>query len=308
MVKNIKKNNGKPNKKLTGLSKKRANRPYPGNSYRDAVLRMWADPCAATPVRPPYAGMDSGYMIRTVDEYPVIGLANVQYADVMFQWTPSNYGTGTGYVTGFTAAGTTATLSATMGPGNFIVETGVVRDFRPAASCVEWVPNGPIATRSGTVSRCYSPTTVLVGGELISASGVAPICQISDSNSTAVYEANWLPTQVDERFTTVTEGNLSGRGTVLFLLRNVDCTSGTASSTVNGYFRVTTIWEWTPATPFGVSSDPVVPPPTTTQQILGGVKNIRDIIYGAMKVGQMMGVGFGANSGPRTSYNRFLTG
>lgn len=308
MVKNSKKNGVKPSKRPIGLSKKRASRPYAGNSYRDAVLRMWSDPCSAIPVRPPYAGMDSGYMVRTVDEHSIVLGGAINYADVIFQWTPSNFGVGTGYVFGFGATGNGLTLGAASGPGNFILESNIVKDYRPAASCVEWVPNGPIATRSGTVSRCYSPSTVVVGGEIIAATGVSPICQISDSNSTAVYEANWLPTQVDERFTTTSESNLSGRGTTLFLLRNVDCAPVGGNSALNGYFRVTTIWEWTPATGLGTSSDPVTPPPTTTQQILGGVKNIRDIIYGAMKVGQMMGVGFGANSGPRASHNRFLTG
>lgn len=306
-----KKNSKKSNKKMSPGGKKVKVQVAPmkrvgDGGYRQAVLRMWSDPCTAQPVRPPYAGMDTGYLVRTVDEIALsvpLGavVGNEIPVDVILQWTPSNYGTGTGYVFGINGVGLNVSLSAGSGPGNFIIGT-TVRDFRPVASCLQWVPNGPIGTRSGVVNSVYSPNTEVQGGSSLSASSVNSLCQHSATNAGGSYEVNWLPTLSDERFTTASEGNLTGRGTVLMVLRGVDATTtAVASSTLNGYFRVTTIWEWTPAVSQGLTLDPAPPVPHTTQSILGTVKNVRDIIYGAVKLGQMAGIGFGANPGDRMS-------
>lgn len=307
--KNVKKNNKRmpqPKKmKAQGNPSKVNGRAQRENEYRAAVLRMWSDPCAATPIRPPYAGMDSGYLVRTVDEITLgIGTAAASssiFTDAVIQWTPSNYGTGTGYVSGINATGLNFTTTQNAGPGNF-VGSNVVRDFRPVASCLQFVPSGPIATRSGTVSVLYSPNTEVLPATAYAASNITSICQVSHQNSTSPVEVNWLPTLSDERFTTVSEGNLTGRGTVLMVLRNVDATAGNAGApwTINGFFRVTTIWEWTPAVGQGMTLDPVPPAPYTTQTILGAVKNVRDIIYGAVQMGRDLGIGFGANSGGRS--------
>lgn len=314
----VKKNSKKNNKKMSQGGKKgkvqNALKPQRlgsrGDSYRQSVLRMWADPCTSDMVRPPYAGMDSGYMVRTVDEISInvsgfIGLTpgvTIVPSDVLFQWTPSNYGSGTGYVVGSNATGSSVNVSSNNGPGNFMLHAAV-RDFRPAASCIQWVPSGAIGVRSGIVSSFYSPSTELVPGQAYSTSQVSSLCQHSEGNAAGHYEVNWLPTLSDERFTTSIEGNLTGRGTCTVALRAVDSTATSPTTTqLNGYFRVTTIWEWTPSVTSGMCLDPVPPVPHTTQAILGGIKNIRDIIYGVKHIGGMLGLGFGANSGPRLAY------
>jgi len=132
------------------------------------------------------------------------------------------------------------------------------------------------------------------GNALTLAQRIAP-------NGGEEHEARWLPSAVDENFTT--NGTVSAQaGSVFVVLRGVD---GAAYSTTqigfNGYFEFTTVWEWLPAQGAGIAVAPKAPVPYTSQQVLGTISDLGAYIFkGARTAGRIVGVINGAMEGVET--------
>lgn len=270
----------------------------------DKLLR---DPCSAQIAHPCYAGMDSGYAIRTVDYYSpaVTGLpTSVQGADIacnaVFSFTPHNISTTTGFIYQ-NGAGAVNNAGVNGGFTNFITSSGgPVQRYRAIACCLKWLPSGQYSKRSGIVSLGYSP-----GVEITSTSTsvtARPLCQHYSPNGSEMHEVRWLPTATDENFTSVAAADNGTAGTVFAVLSGVDGVyNSTTAADISGQFEVTTVWEWTPSTTLSVSVSPSAPLPYTSQQVLGTIGDLGAYIFhgvraagGAFGAGVMQGAARGA--------------
>jgi len=117
----------------------------------------------------------------------------------------------------------------------------------------------------------------------------------------------WLPTAVDENWTTITDTNSRNVGSIFMGLLNVDATANSASTlSVNGYIEVVTAWEWTPATNTSQASiTPRAPLPYTTNQLLSTIGDLGAYIFEGMRTGGVVG---GVINGGTRAVQRLLTG
>jgi hypothetical protein len=287
-----------------------------GINYPARIRALWNDPCNAEMVHPPYAGTTSGYLMRTVDIITPDVLGNTftpgtkVVQDVYLQWTPSNYSDTTGFVYGMASPGTAPLPLQSLGKTSFITNSALVRAFRPVASCLEWVPTGAIGDRAGIVGMSSTPNTPISSASSVNAMNLLSVAAHTEANAAGHYEVKWLPTSLDEEFETKNELSHTGCGSVSILLKNVDATYTTTSIiTANGFFRATTVWEWTPVATLGVLSAVTAPPPYTSQQIIAGLgMNMKDFLYGTMRAGIRMGLGYGANYLRRRAGQSLLMG
>lgn len=282
------------------------------SGYVKKMIALWADPCRAMMVHPPYAGTTTGYLIRTVDilrynvrinaaATPLINSAVP--VDQVFQWSPSNYSPTTGYVMvgGATdLGGNYADQAAAYGGNSFVVSSPSVRTFRAVASCLEWVPTGPIGTRAGSVSLTSCAGMVLNAGVSYIGNELLAQYQVSKPNAADTYEVNWLPTSLDEELETSGELSHKGVGTCSIMLSGVDGTVTSTSAGLyyarpNGFFRATTVWEWTPAISGGIIPEQRKPPGLNTQQILSQV-NVEKVAHGIGRGVANAGIGFLASA------------
>lgn len=246
-------------------------------------MRLLTDPCSADLEYPCYGGTDAGYLIRTVDTWnPVFtgtGLApgpNISL-DMLATWTPWNASGTTGLHVAISQSGYALNPVQTGFPGSF-VSTSAVREYRPVAACLKWVPIGAIGSRAGVICSGYSPGMISIPA--VSVSNYMSLAMRKASNGTEKHEVNWLPTSHDEEFTTTTQANSTSCGTVFIAIKNVDGLVATSTTAVpNGYFEVVTVWEWTPATTLGVAMDPRTPSPYTSQSVLSMFGDIRNAIF-----------------------------
>jgi hypothetical protein len=118
-----------------------------------------------------------------------------------------------------------------------------------------------------------------------------------------MHEVRWLPSFQDQEFTSTIAPNVNGVGTMLATLSGVDGTFYVTNSwTANGYFEVTTVWEWTPAYA-NSTAIPISAPPSRSslQQILSSVGDLGRFVYGRMPaVGERLltaGITAGARRG-----------
>lgn len=255
----------------------------------DPRVRAWdqllRDPCAAPLAHPCYTGVDSGYLVRTVDfvtpSYSGSGLTpgNV-VVDSIFQFTPFNYSATTGVVS-VTAVGG-GSLGTTAGTGfatNFI-NTNTVARYRPVAMCVRWIPTGAYSNRAGLVASGYTTGMVVTAPTFSGNIGtITAEVQKQAPNGSEMHEVRWLPTAVDENFTNTVAATNTGAGSIVFALRGVDGTQIATGGTANGFFQITTAWEWVPAGTTGLSVAPRPPLPYTSQQVLGTIKDFGSFIY-----------------------------
>lgn len=259
-------------------------------AYADKVLRLYRDPCRADLVYPPYEGTDAGYLVRTVDiVQPSVApyVDGVLTGDYYLSWSPWNYGTTSGYIVGgSTANGPFPTVSFP-GPGNFI-NSAVVRTYRPVAACLEWVPTDQVLTRSGTVSMGYVPSVpvdVSYPSAVNTIAKILPLCLNTATNGfDKNYSINWLPSMNDERFTT-SAGTIGGVGTVFCALQGVQLEKVSVvgeNATLRGFFRVTTVWEWTPEFNNGIVVDPRTPSGWSVAEVLARAGDIKGLLLGAM--------------------------
>jgi hypothetical protein len=305
-------------------------------------LQLLRDPCAGNLVQPCYTGTDAGYLVRTTDNISLsatgAGLAvGATYACSAFMsYSPTamcNIGLGNqadlcgAYAPG--GADPVTVLSAgevnaaiTTYPMNFINGTNSpVYRFRPVAACLRWVPTGPYGTRSGVVSLGYSAGNMFNRASTVFYTNVQSLMQHYAPNGSEPHEVRWLPTIVDERFTT-NDASPVGGGTIGLMLRGVDGVAASATAvSINGFVEVTTVWEWTPAPGSGLVLAPKLPPPYTTQDVISGIRDLGSFLFegagsvayglgqrlaagtirgGAVAVGQMLtrGVGKVGNRSP----------
>lgn len=264
----------------------------------DPRVRAWdqllRDPCAAPLAHPCYAGVDSGYIVRTVDFYqPTFtgtGLTvGPNTMDVIFQVTPFNFSATTGYVTVANLTGGAITPLVNFGMNNFVT-SGTVARYRPVAMCVRWIPTGAYSVRAGLVASGYTPGMILSSGAFSGSIGnVASEVQRQAPNGSERHEVRWLPTAVDENFTTTAAASNTGAGSVTFCLAGVDGTNTSATTArTNGQFQITTVWEWLPAGTTGITVSPQPPLPYTSQQVLGTIRDFGAYVYNGVRSASAM--------------------
>jgi len=255
-----------------------------------------ADPCAGDLTGPCYAGTDGGYLVRTVDSYqPTCTVtAGKTTADFFFCYTPWNMSStsATGIQFGGGDVGTSLNVTANY-MANFITTAAFVREYRPVAACAKWVPTGAVGNRSGEVSLGYSPGLLFPA---VGSLGTAFLSQIKASslhqqgNGMENHEVVWVPTIVDEIWTSNVSGPQPGAGTITIGLNNVDASVSGTSATLNGYIQVTTVWEWTPTAAGSLSTPLKTPAPESSQQVIssfGAVKNL--VLNKVMQMGGAAG-------------------
>jgi len=85
----------------------------------------------------------------------------------------------------------------------------------------------------------------------------------------------------DERFTT-TAGAVGGVGTVFCALQGVQLSNSSVSGSrvgYGGFFRVTTIWEWTPQFSNGIQVDPRTPSGWSAAEIMARAGDIKKLLF-----------------------------
>lgn len=282
--------------------RKQPPKPRPARSVNGTMgvaekwKRLLSNPCDADLINPPYAGADSGYLIRTTDNYSPSGTvtAGQTKMDFVLTYAPWNLSNTTGLQVGGGDSQSTFAISTT-GLFNFIATSTAVREYRPVAACLKWVPTGATGIRSGLVSLGYSAGTPFI----VTAPGtgntgqIKAIAQRNATNGSECHEVNWIPTGVDELFTTVTQGSQGGAGCVFLGLNQVDCTTVGTTGTPVGFVEITTVWEWIPDRSSGVSIPLKTPSPYTTQQILASFPNIASVVLAGVHRGMRMMTGPG---------------
>lgn len=257
-----------------------------------AWLELLREPCTSNLSPPCYAGTDGGYLLRTTDVYTIqhggytgLVVGTVRPNDAIVQWAPLNASPTTGLVVGTESSGGNIVNMANVGfPNNFICNNAITRSYRPVAACLKWIPDGPYSTRQGSVGKLSTPGVQFVAGVTYNATAGLAICQHVASNGSENHEVRWLPTNLDECYTTITASSTSGAGSVALVLRGTDATAINATTvTYNGRLEVITVWEWQPVATNSVSVTSRPPLPFTSQQVLSTIKDIGDFVYhGAM--------------------------
>lgn len=257
----------------------------------DPRVRAWdqllRDPCAANLAPPCYAGIDSGYLVRTVDIVSppsVTGVAmtvgSTQKLDLNIQYTPFNVSLTTGMLANGNVSGVAVSAASQVGVTNFVTNGGAVKRYRPIAACVKYITNAPVTVRQGVIGVGYSPGMIYKVNDTPTAAQILSECQHTVPNGMSIPEVRWLPTAVDENFTDVLVGNNTAAGSVYFALKDVDGTavSGTAA-TANGYFELTTVWEWVPNVTTGACVAPKAPLPYTSQAVLATIGDMGAYLF-----------------------------
>lgn len=227
-------------------------------------------------------------MVRTRDAITLTGstigsgltIGSVVGADAVFQWTPA-IGNTYGYRYGVGAKGSALTINQTS-ITNFI-NSAAVRQARPVACCMRFVPTGAYSTRQGVVGRWYQTSATFPQASTVSAVDALDLCTRVDSTGHVEHEVKWLPTMVDANFSKsdATNATESGGGTVGIVLNGVDftCTSATAGN-LNGYIEIVTVWQWTPQASQGLVSSSKAPVPFSVQDALSRITSVGEFIMG----------------------------
>lgn len=259
-------------------------------------LRLLADPCGAPFAHPPYGSTDSGYLIRTVENYAIQGTGTfaagaVAQLDFMVQVCPSAYSPVNGVPLnpvpglsyGCIQTGQAVALT-TRSPSAFVCTSAAPKRYRPVASCAKFIPFGPYSTRQGVIGLSYlNGMSVNPGSGTFTASTMLAECLEVAPCGAEKHEIRWLPTMEDQswRDVVVYDGSSAGGGTLLIVGNSVDGTYlGPSTAAVNGYIEITTVWEWTPAVAQGLAVQPTPPSPYTIQQLLSTIGNISDFVLG----------------------------
>jgi len=245
----------------------------PYSSY----LRLLADPCGGAIVHPPYQGMDSGYLIRTRLNFAApAGTGTGTTNNVMVQWTPAGAA-----ANGLVYRATGDTVYTTLAKADFLT-SGVVSKARPVASCLKWIPTGPVTSRQGVVGMSYSTGAMFTAGATTTGAGslieALANCNVLASNGSVPHEVKWLPTLADEIYTNPNASvatEVSG-GSIFMVLSGVDSTSGVP----NGYFEATTVYEWTPANNQGASPSVSLPAAYSVKDALNGIRDVGQFLFG----------------------------
>lgn len=257
-----------------------------------AYAKLLVDPCAAEFAQAPYPGMETGYYVRTKDEFTLDALSD-KNSYVLLTFCPSvgyENDTATGATVGnnciLVGIGESDTASITMkklGEGsnspslkkNFL-QQDVVGKYRCIAACVKWVPNGPYSSRSGTVHMGYFPVNMVRDGDSIVTNNYASQSLRTSPNGSENHEIVWLPGAHDGFYTYVTGDTVAAadaypvHGAQVFIcLRNIDNENAALSAgAMSGYFEISAVWEWVPAAGFSIAAVPRTPPRFTINDVL----------------------------------------
>jgi hypothetical protein len=260
----------------------------------DAYLRLLADPCAGAFTHPPYAGTDSGYMLRTVEYLNVqaagftgLTVGQTTISDFAVQVCPATYsGTGatSGLVVGSAPAGTAFVLSPVVSQ-SFIAQNTAVKKFRCLAGCAKFIPNGPYNTRQGTIAVGYNSGMFIAPSTTSAKSSVFSQQMLDTSaNGSKEHQVKFLPAAEDETWNDPGVGDVSSYagGTMMIVGSAIDSVALSATvAQLNGIVEVTLVWEWTPTATVGLSTMPRTPSPNTLQQVLSRIKDIGSFVLGA---------------------------
>lgn len=252
----------------TAVRPRRAAKAYGMNPYAGLLM----DPCNGDLNAPsPFEGADGALSIRTVD-YVVPGTAPATpFTDVWLFWQP-------GYSTQVTLANS---LFNSPSPGTAqptaMAVTMMANMMRCKASCVEWIPTGPVALRAGMVGVAYSPAGNLWNPtQPYDLSRILSSAQRTDCNGSCRHEVRWIPSHKDGDFSNIANNsptNNTGNAAVGIMIKGVDCTAGVP----NGYFKITSVWEYfvNPDTPAYKAAPAAIPrpPPYTLNMVLRSVPN-----------------------------------
>lgn len=261
----------------------------PSSGFMD-YFKLLADPCGGALVRAPYTGIGSGLVVRTRQLYnpKFSSINNLSTMDFAYEITPFNAPTSAVY--GSNLNGALMTMTA-ISEDCFVTNPTIVKAFRPIAACVKWLPNGPIASRRGTIGHAYAPSKTVTTSGGYYCTDLLSSCAVTAANGSVSHETKWLPSFADERFGSASETDIVGAGSVLLVGNNVDCTAVPNGALfdvyLNGYLEVTTVWEWEPAAGGSVTTSKVVPsasPPSRTSlnDVLARISNIGNFLYGAL--------------------------
>ncbi len=277
MVKSTKRNKNKQprvNKPKTAV--KSIPRTMGNSQVLQSYLQMLADPCGSAMVHAPYNGTDSGYLIRTRCTFKATNtVTTTSTADYFLQWTPAGAA-----ANGFIQQRNGDSTFSTYAQSDFLT-SGVVAKARPLASCLKWVPTGPVTNRQGVVGMAYltgQQVTATQSATGVSYADMLNGCNVLASNGSSPHEVKWLPTISDQSFTNpnVSIATEVSGGTVIIVLLGVDATNGIA----NGYFEATTIYEWTPAVDQGAAPSVRRPIPFTTQDAISQIRDVGSFLFG----------------------------
>lgn len=285
MAKGPKNNTQKKKKagKKIAKSPKSRQRGMPGSQESmQNYFRMLADPCNSRMVSAPYAGFGSSLLVRTVQTVTPSTPGSATAVDFIVEAAPFNYpSVFRGIVV--TAGDNTTYGNVGLPAGATFLGNLAVREFRPVAACLKWIPTGPISGRSGAIGMAYSPSMTLPINGLISASSAAALNTRVASNGTEQHECLWLPSFADERFTTVSETDIAGCGTVRACGTRVDATVSGANSVANGYIELTAVYEWTPTSNStsgsGMVPEATPPSPFSLNQVLSRIKDVGKFVF-----------------------------
>lgn len=264
-------------------------------------LRLLADPCGGDFVHPPYAGTDSGYLIRTNELIPVqattisTGLpagavGQLTQLDAIIQVTPAAYYSGAcnGLAYRASQTGYSGTVNAQQST-SFIVNQSVVRKFRPVAACLKFLPSGPYQSRQGLVAMAYTTGQQLNPNDTtLTSNALAAGAQRVSPLGSEAHEIRWLPSIIDGTWTdnTINETAQRGGGTMVMSLVGVDAVYvNTNAAQVYGNFEVTIVWEWTPQVAQGLVPSPMSPASYTTQDALSKIRDTVGFVLGQLPQG-----------------------
>lgn len=270
------------------------------NVLADSRVRAWdqllRDPCAANLVSPCYGGTDAGYLVRTTDYFDpnitttVSGTTGqATTANLALQWCPHQFSAASGLVWSGDVSSAPLPAMQHTGFSTFVGSASIVKRFRPVASCLKFIPTGEFAKRSGVIGLGYNPGMILENGELKTVNQVMQLSQHVGPVGEEPHEVRWLPTSTDENFVehggaATSISNTTG-GAVFASLRNVHAIY-TAANTIKiqGFFEITTVWEWVPDAGWGLAAAPKAPLPYTSQQVLSTIGDLGAYIFQGVRV------------------------
>jgi len=268
---------------------------------------MIRDPCAAPMTKAPYAGGVSGYVARfTASVIPpltapsgVVGSATKCSFAACFQ--PSSF---PGWLLGGTSGGVNTSFTQLSVAGTFL-SNSAVKEFRPLAACLKWVPNGAIQTRSGLISMGYSqvlPKSVGATGTTADIQNFANNGLERATNGSTHHEVRFLPAPNDENFNAVTPTLFSNAGTQFCVGLDVDSTY-TAATVVqpNGILEFTVIVEWVPEGGQGLSVAPECTLPFTSQMYQSTIPDVGSFLLNGVRNAATT-VGYGLARGATQSF------
>lgn len=231
------------------------------NPFMVAYDRMIRDPCGAPLAKPPYAGGDSGYLIRLTTAFNPSGFGAglVSGTDQSVTFTlvsqPASF---PNLLLGAAVPSTVSPTYAGTAASNTFFSSGVVKAYRPVAACARWVPTGPISKRQGMISLSYKPGLPVNANDTATIAAQLALAQDSFErcpNGSAMHEIRWLPTPADESYVSPSGAFFSGGGTLTVAGIGVDGVATSTSSWIaSGYVELTYIFEWLPTSQQGIQT------------------------------------------------------